>query len=378
MTSLLPRPLLAAPAAIGALASALLLGLAGAGVPAGVAAAVLLTLGAACSWQLVRRERECRAVIDGYMQGNHRFAQQLAPVWSGQLESSRGQMETAVSALAVRFGAIVERLEQALQTQGAAGGEELAALFAQSSQELRKVVDAMQSALDGKAAMMAKVTELTGFTDELRQMAVDVGQIAWQTNLLAINAAIEAAHAGEQGRGFAVLAQEVRKLSSLSGETGQRISDKVAVISDAILATHASATSASRQDAQSVQLCQHRIGEVLGGLQGATQALSDSAAVLRERSVEIREEVSEALVQLQFQDRVNQIVSHVKSNIERMPDALDASRRRFEADGLLQPADAEPLLGELALSYATHEERAVHGGGQAQAAAPADTEITFF
>lgn len=377
MNVLVSRALLAAPALSAGFAAASVLAFGGLGWSAGACALALLALGSACSWRLAEAERACRAQIAGYMRDSHRFAEQLAPVWSGHLETSRGQMETAVSALALRFGAIVQRLEQALQQDSASGGDALAALFARSSGELRDVVDAMQAALQGKASMMKRVTELTGFTDELRQMAVDVAHIAWQTNLLAINAAIEAAQAGEQGRGFAVLAQEVRKLSSLSGDTGRRIADKVALISAAILSTHAAATAAAHEDARSVELCEARVGQVLGSLRGATEALSASTALLRERSVEIREEVSEALVQLQFQDRVNQIVSHVTANIDRMPAALADSHGRFEAEGLLQAADPQPLLGELSKSYATQEERAVHRG-QSRVAAAAETEITFF
>ncbi|WP_414691097.1 methyl-accepting chemotaxis protein, partial [Noviherbaspirillum sp.] len=83
--------------------------------------------------------------------------------------------------------------------------------------------------------MLDKVRCLEQFVDELKAMADDVKTIAAQTNLLALNAAIEAARAGETGRGFAVVAKEVRNLSTLSGDTGKRIAEKVQVISDAIL-----------------------------------------------------------------------------------------------------------------------------------------------
>ncbi len=377
-------PLLALPVALGLAAAVSVMACAGASLPSIATGALLMGGGAWTSWRLALMQREQSLVLQHYLDSNLQFARQLAPVWSGQLETSRSQMETAVAELTLRFGAIVERLTQTLQNDRGASGESLAELFQRSSDELGAVVTSMQQALQGKAVMVSKVQELTHFTEELRQMAADVAQIAWHTNLLAINAAIEAAHAGEQGRGFAVLAQEVRKLSQLSGDTGRRIADRVAQVNNAILSTNESANASALEDAQSVQACEQRIGEVLKSLQQATGALSSSAEGLRQRSVEIQGEVCEALVQLQFQDRVSQIVSHVKTSIERMPEAFDDSRQHYSTSGALQAADAGSLLEALAQTYATQEEHAIHQqGGQGvspakKADADAATEITFF
>jgi hypothetical protein len=97
-------------------------------------------------------------------------------------------------------------------------------------EKLQQVIGLLQT-LDGfvqsRDAVLGSVRALSQASGSLGDMAEDVGKLARQTNLLSINAAIEAARAGESGRGFAVVASEVRRLSSASGETGQRIGSQV-------------------------------------------------------------------------------------------------------------------------------------------------------
>jgi methyl-accepting chemotaxis protein len=338
---------------------------------------------AAGTWALASAPARADAsASDDYFASRQRFGEQVADVWASHIEASRTQMETAVVALVERFSGIVMKLEQALAASGAARhheGGDLVDVFTASEKELRSLLHVLASAADSKQQMLQKIEGLQHITAQLQTMAADVASIAWQTNLLALNAAIEAARAGEAGRGFAVVATEVRMLSNRSAEAGKHISQQVGQISAAIEATCRAAGESMREETCAVQTSEAKIGTVLSSLRGVTEALVQSSDLLQRESAGIQSEVGEALVQLQFQDRVSQILSHVRQNIARLPSYLDEHARH--SSEALQPIDAGALLAELESTYAMAEERSLH-----RSAAPAGThpaaqqaeEITFF
>jgi methyl-accepting chemotaxis protein len=225
--------------------------------------------------------------------------------------------------------------------------------------------------------MLEKIQGLEQFIKKLQEMAANIASIAAQTNLLALNASIEAARAGETGRGFAVVAGEVRMLSNRSAEAGKHIAQQVGLISDAIAATCRASAESRDQETRSMQTSESVIDTVLSDFRNVTDALVQSSSLLKDESIGIKSEVAEALVQLQFQDRVSQIMSHVRQNIERLPDFLQQNRQEYAHEQALPPLDSAPLLAELESTYAMAEERALHSGKKTAPKAAAD-EITFF
>ena len=344
-------------------------------------AGMLLVAGGLLGRRLVAQRQATQQAIEDYLAAQAQFGEELVPVWQNHIESSRSQMETAVNALSERFGGIVDKLDVALrtatqQTDSIDNSAGLVNVIAKSEQDLGALIAVQQAAMGNMEGMLAKVQGLDRFIVQLQDMASDVARIAQQTNLLALNAAIEAARAGELGRGFAVVAKEFRMLSNQSGESGRKIAETVKVISAAIVDTCNVVRESVVAEDGSLGAAQATINRVMADFKGITEAYQGSSDLLQAESMSIQAEVNDALVQMQFQDRVSQIMTQVNKNLDRLPQVLQAQQQQYAQSHVLQPLDAQELLTELKKTYVMADQHVIHAGGQVTQSNT--TDISFF
>ncbi|MFB4204967.1 methyl-accepting chemotaxis protein [Arhodomonas sp. KWT2] len=302
----------------------------------------------------------------------------LLPVWQRQIEAATSHAVDEVAELSGRFASVVTRIDETFgvadRVVGGDGG--LDALYSDSERRLSAVLQALETAVNGKRGVVEEMRGLLAFTDELDRMAADAGAIAAQTNLLALNASIEAARAGDAGRGFAVVAEQVRRLSRHSGETGKRIGEEVGRIKHALNEAFTATEASADHDSRAVENAAERIGAVLADFEGATRRLAGSAHDLQECNRGIRDDVEAAIVALQFQDRVSQMLTHVAESVRDGAARLEGAASGSGGDRPYTGIDVSELLAALENSYAMAEEHHNHRG--TPAATAAGGSVTFF
>lgn len=251
---------------------------------------------------------------------------------------------TELSKMMERFASDMSSLNAGVQE--VASGNQIAA--ARTMDIAKEIADASKSAEEGLAVIgqmserinraaeeslqsIATVNELAQKIEDINQLLENISRIATRTNMLALNAGIEAARAGAGGKGFAVVAEEIRKLAYESSDVASNVSRQMGDMSlklQSVINSVRAGSSTSADANQRAKATMETISAILQSLKNISSAANDLSAVSEEQAAS-SEEISATLQSISTEvERIKGFVIEAEKAMSQLADsASDLSDR---------------------------------------------------
>ncbi len=333
------------------------------------------------SWRRRHAEAEAAAFPTARVTQDISSLQQAFAVLTQQVNATIQTSETAVLDMGERLSrvhretgdlhnrivAAVARSEQ-LSSDSLSQADQHAAAVSQLARHQALFEQTRQNLLDRVRASAEQVRHLA-------PLAEMISDIARQTNLLAINAAIEAARAGPEGAGFKVVAAEVRRLSTQTAEAAKQINAGIGQAAQAIsheasqLEANMGESAAAQLDeiAQHIQTMSRTLGEVVPYLGQLSQDMDGGVD-------RITSDIIDTLGDMQFQDINRQLLEQINNALGGLSTHFAQLYQLIDGQAPPPPVQLEELLQLWTQDYVMHAQRVAHvlaAGDQRRSARPA-------
>jgi len=265
------------------------------------------------------------------------LVQAVVPAWNNNVQLARSQTQEAIDQLTQRFVGIHERIGGALSMAEGGRNGDVPQVIQSSAVQLGNISAALEQVVSTRGILLHKIELLAQYNDEIHQLAQQLQRLAGAADTVELSSL--------ELNGAELAAQVV--------EVGQQIQDKTAT---AQLQIQMALVSANQLDGEAdgiVDDSRQVIDTVIADFRRSALKLSGTVDQLEEDNREVDQEVCDILINLQFQDRISQILDHVQRDMSKLVSVLE------QAGTLpLPPA----WLNALEQTYTTLEQRQTHAG----------------
>jgi methyl-accepting chemotaxis protein len=261
-----------------------------------------------------------------------------------ELGNTQAILSDAIGKLVATFTDLADqvRAQQALTMYISGGEKDDSGHNAKEKFEhfVKLTSDAMNEFVDSTVENSKHAMELVEKMDAINHEVTsilnilnEVEGIAKQTNLLALNAAIEAARAGEAGRGFAVVADEVRNLSESTNKFSKQIRSLVHNVNNSLVDAEQSINKLAASDMTFVMDSKQHVQSMMSDLSALNATIAQNAVELREINDKVEQNVGLAVSTLQFQDMSSQLIAHAQMRIAALQEVANQMRAGADSPG---------------------------------------------
>lgn len=338
----------------------------------GVAGALLCAL--ATAWFIARRDRASAPAQDDPVDepaidssaepssagsGAAVMVEQVVPVWSRQLEATRGTTDDGLSALLASFSAMSTSFDALLGGLGSmtasAGPGAVDHAVGAAAPELAALLAPSMRAFAERDAAVAELAHCAQSMAQLEQWSRQAREIARHTRLVAFNASIEANRDAASTRGHQAVAHEMRALADRLGEAGESIGRTVVSLGERLGDTQRACELRDTTPPELRIELELRAREALAAMLASLGASLQTSGVVRDASAALRTQLEEVFVQFQFGDRVSQMLSIIGNDMNHF---AHWAAQHPQATA----TDAADWLARLESSYTMEEQRSEHHG----------------
>lgn len=248
----------------------------------------------------------------------------IIPVMTNQLKDVTDQTEAAALDIGEKFMNIVQRARnQAKKASGTIGDSSDDNLLDLSKKALSDVIENLKNINSAAIQTLKDMEVIIEDAGHIKNIVEEIDYVADQTNLLALNAAIEAARAGEHGRGFAVVADEVRKLSDRSNTAAEEIQKLITKVETDIKGIYSKTEKSTREGNLKSTEAETVVGSTLEKIDSSMNEAKNHLSELSAETESLAKDIGSIVVSIQFQDITRQRIEHVIEPLQTFKKEID-------------------------------------------------------